>query len=87
MTRKVIQENEITPLKSIPGCLFGTAVGDALGLPFEGMSAQLIQKFKPLPLRHRFFFNRGTLSDDTEHTCLVAQPLIASGTAQNIFTQ
>ena len=74
-------------LNSIQGCLFGTAVGDALGLPFEGMSGQRIQKFKPLPLRHRFFFKGGLLSDDTEHTCLVAQSLIASGTDQNLFTK
>lgn len=33
MTRNVIQENKIRPLKSIQDCLFGTAVGDALGLP------------------------------------------------------
>ena len=73
--------------KAIQGCLLGTAVGDALGLPFEGMSPLRIQKLKPLPLRHRFFFNGGMISDDTEHTCLVAQSLIASGNDETIFTK
>lgn len=31
------------------------------------------------PDRHRLFFGRGMVSDDTEHTCMVAQSLIASG--------
>lgn len=73
--------------KAIQGCLLGTAVGDTLGLPFEGMSPLRIQKLKPLPLRHRFFFNRGMISDDTEHTCMVAQSLIASGNDETIFTK
>lgn len=73
--------------KAIQGCLLGTAVGDALGLPFEGMSPQRIKKLKPLPLRHRFFFNRGMLSDDTEHTCLVTQSLLVSGDDSKIFVK
>ncbi len=73
--------------KAIQGCLLGTAVGDSLGLPFEGMSPQRIKKLNPLPLRHRFFFNRGMLSDDTEHTCLVAQSLLVSGDDSQLFTK
>jgi ADP-ribosylglycohydrolase len=30
------------------------------------------------PLRHRLFFGRGMVSDDTEHTCLVGQALLRS---------
>jgi ADP-ribosylglycohydrolase len=74
-------------LESIQGCLLGTATGDALGLPFEGMSPQRIKKLNPLPLRHRFFFNRGMLSDDTEHTCLVAQSLLVSGDDSQLFVK
>lgn len=73
--------------KAIQGCLLGTAVGDALGLPFEGMSPQRIKKLNPTPLRHRFFFKRGMLSDDTEHTCLVAQSLIVSGADSSLFVK
>ena len=73
--------------KAIQGCLLGTAIGDSLGLPFEGMSPQRIKKLNPLPLRHRFLFNRGMLSDDTAHTCLVAQSLIVSGENSQLFTK
>ena len=63
--------------QAIQGCLFGTAVGDAIGLPYEGLSSRRIQRLHAIPLKHRFFFGIGMLSDDTEHTCLVAQSLIA----------
>lgn len=65
--------------EAITGCILGCAVGDALGLPYEGMSAQRIQKrMGNKPLEHRFLFGRGMISDDTEHTCMVAQCLVDS---------
>lgn len=63
----------------IQGCLLGTAVGDAIGLPYEGISRQRAARLFGAPDRHRFLFRRGMVSDDTEHTCMVAQALIASG--------
>ncbi len=63
----------------IVGCVLGTAVGDALGLPYEGVSRERLPRLLGPPERHRFLFGRGMISDDTEHTCLVAQSLIASG--------
>ncbi|HBN74449.1 MAG TPA: dinitrogenase reductase [Planctomycetaceae bacterium] len=60
------------------GCILGTAVGDALGLPYEGVSPRRAQKMLGSLDRYRFFFRRGMVSDDTEHTCLVAQSLIAT---------
>jgi len=63
---------------SLEGCLLGTAIGDAIGLPFEGLSRQRISRLVAGPLKHRFFFGKGMISDDTEHTCMVAQSLIAS---------
>ena len=57
----------------------GTAVGDALGLPYEGVSAKRAPRLLGPPNRHRFFFSRGMISDDTEHTCMVAQSLIEAG--------
>ncbi len=65
--------------KAIVGCILGTAVGDALGLPYEGMSPSRARRLLGPPSRHRFFFGRGMISDDTEHTCMVAQSLIESG--------
>jgi ADP-ribosylglycohydrolase len=38
------------------------------------------------PDRHRFLFRRGMLSDDTEHTCMVMQAMIASVGRPDEFT-
>ncbi len=73
--------------ESIIGCLLGTAVGDALGLPYEGLSRQRIGKIAPKIDGHRFIFGKGMVSDDTEHTCMVAQSLIVSGGSEKQFTQ
>ena len=64
---------------AIIGCILGTAVGDALGLPYEGLPKSRAVRFLGPPDRYRFFFGRGMISDDTEHTCMVAQSLIESG--------
>ena len=53
-------------------------MGDAIGLPFEGMPPLRIRKFGIPPLTHRLLFGHGMISDDTEHACMVAQALIAS---------
>jgi ADP-ribosyl-[dinitrogen reductase] hydrolase len=71
----------------IVGCLLGTAVGDALGLPYEGLSPRHQQRLFPQPDRHHLIFGKGMVSDDTEHTCMVARSLIfAAGNPQK-FTQ
>jgi ADP-ribosylglycohydrolase len=72
---------------AIQGCLFSGTVADALGLPFEGITAQRILKFNPLPLCQRFFIKGGMFSDDTEHTCLVAQSLIACSHEPTLFSK
>lgn len=63
----------------IIGSILGTAVGDAIGLPYEGLSPRRASKLLGFPNQHRLFFGFGMVSDDTEHTCIVAQSLIASG--------
>ncbi len=62
--------------ESIKGCILGTAVGDALGLPYEGLTPQRAQRLLGPADRYRFIFGHGMVSDDTEHTCMVAQSLI-----------
>lgn len=60
------------------GCLLGTAVGDALGLPFENLSSgRRARMFGPVD-RYRLVCGKGMGSDDTEHTCHVARALICS---------
>jgi ADP-ribosylglycohydrolase len=67
------------------GVLLGTAVGDSLGLPMEGLSAARQRKLFPAPLRQRFVAGRGMVSDDTEHTFLVAQSLLESPNDPALF--
>lgn len=64
---------------AIEGCLLGTAVGDALGLAYEGLSRRRASRLLGEPDRYRLLFGCGMVSDDTEHTCMVAQSLIAAG--------
>lgn len=61
------------------GCVLGTAVGDALGLACEGLSARRQGRWYPSLDGYHLLFGKGLCSDDTEHTCLVAQALLASG--------
>ncbi|QDT53985.1 ADP-ribosylglycohydrolase [Caulifigura coniformis] len=64
---------------AVIGCLLGAAVGDALGLPYEGLSKQRAARLLGSPDRFRMLGRRGLVSDDTEHLCLVSQSLIQSG--------
>jgi ADP-ribosyl-[dinitrogen reductase] hydrolase len=62
------------------GVLIGMAVGDAIGLPREGLTPRRARRlFGDAPLGHRFIFRGGMISDDTEHACMTAQSLLASG--------
>ncbi len=61
-------------------CLLGGAVGDALGLPFEGLSAKRTQKlfanhqaYNLIPFAHF-----GMVSDDTEHAIMTVQSYISA---------
>lgn len=69
------------------GILLGTAVGDALGLPFEGLSRRRAEKLMPGPLRHRFVFGCGLVSDDTEHTMMVTQTLLEESSDASVFVR
>jgi len=70
---------------NIVGCILGTAVGDAIGLPYEGLTRHRAAKMFGPPDRQRFFFGCGMVSDDTEHTCMVAQALIEAYGDVNVF--
>jgi ADP-ribosylglycohydrolase len=75
-----------TPSRTaILGCLLGTAVGDAMGLPYEGLSPRRLRRLYSAIDSHRFCFRRGMTSDDTEHACLVADALIASAGEERLF--
>jgi ADP-ribosylglycohydrolase len=69
------------------GLLLGMAVGDALGLPREGLSSRRAARMFRGPLRHRLVFGRGMISDDTEHACMTAQALLRSPSDSDAFTR
>ena len=72
---------------SIVGCLLGTAVGDAFGLPMEGISKRRQYRMYPEIKGYHFLFGKGMVSDDTEHTCMVAQAMVASGGDERLFAK
>jgi ADP-ribosylglycohydrolase len=69
------------------GVLIGTAVGDALGLPAEGVSRRRISRLFPGPWRHRLIAGRGMLSDDSEHTLFISQALLARPASVEAFAR
>lgn len=76
------------PHDIICSLILGTAVGDAIGLPREGLSRRRANRmFGAPPLQHRLVAGRGMVSDDTEHTCMVAQALLASGGDPKAFAR
>ena len=73
--------------RALIGSLTGTAVGDALGLPYENLSPRRARKLFPATDRYHFLFGRGMFSDDTEHACMTAQALLASGGEPDRFAR
>lgn len=67
---------------AIAGCLLGTAVGDAMGLASEGLSRRRQRKMFPVLNSYKLLpFGKGMTSDDTEHTCMLAQSVIQHSSA------
>ena len=55
----------------LQGCLIGAAIGDSVGLPYEGMSSSSGKKLYGIPDKHKLLFGLGMVSDDTEHLVIV----------------
>jgi len=58
---------------ALAGLLLGTALGDALGLPAEGLNPTAVRRRFGAPERFHLLGRRGFVSDDTEQSALVAQ--------------
>ncbi len=61
---------------ALEGVLLGTALGDALALPMEGMRAGVIARRFGQVDRFRLIGATGFVSDDTEQAALIAQSLL-----------
>ncbi|MCW1923566.1 ADP-ribosylglycohydrolase family protein [Luteolibacter arcticus] len=72
---------------AISQCLLGGALGDALGLPAEGLHAKRIARMWRGSWRHRFLFGKGMVSDDTEHAVMTALSLAKQGEDPDAFTK
>jgi len=70
--------SEQLAIDCVHGCLAGGALGDSLGLPYEGLSSQRGFKLLGEPFPNRLIWGYGLVSDDTEHACLTAIALIRS---------
>ena len=72
---------------AIAGSILGCAIGDAIGLPYEGLSKNRGIRLLGEPDQMRFVFRHGMVSDDTEHTCMVAEALCDSPTDADLFAR
>lgn len=80
-------ENGYDLESALAGCLLGGAVGDALGLPREGLNPAKAQRLFGVAVRHCFVRGRGMVSDDTEHALMTACALAESAGEPQAFTQ
>lgn len=72
---------------TLRGVLLGLAVGDALGLPWEGMTRQRVARMAPPRGEHHLAWGRGLCSDDTEHACMTAEALLRSAAEEQKFAR
>lgn len=77
----------MTDADALEGCLVGLAVGDALGLPREGLTAARARALFGDVLQHAFFAGRGVVSDDTEHALAVVGALSDARDDVDAFTR
>jgi len=67
------------------GCLLGTALGDARGLPWEGMSRRRRKRMVEYLGETSLVWGRDMCSDDTDHACMTAQALAVSAGSPRRF--
>jgi ADP-ribosylglycohydrolase len=63
----------------------GTAIGDSLGLPYEGLSSSRAKKLFAGSLRQRLMGSKGTVSDDTVQSGFVLHALMNCNGSEDAF--
>jgi ADP-ribosylglycohydrolase len=70
------------------GCMYGLAIGDAIGFPVEFMNlGQIKEKFGEQGVtgfEHAWNFPKGTYSDDTQMSIAVANGILSAGNANDL---
>ena len=67
------------------GIILGTAIGDSVGLPFEGLNKMTVKRKFKTNLRQSFIFGRGMVSDDTDLVVLTGQALLEKPLTSELF--
>jgi ADP-ribosylglycohydrolase len=73
-----MQDDMLPTVRAVRGALLGTAVGDALGLPFEGLTRKEVARYGKSLDRFMLAGNIGFVSDDTEQSALVLQSVLSA---------
>lgn len=78
----------MSPSDHLASGVTGLALGDALGLPFEGLSRRKVTlRICDEPMRHRLIFGRGMVSDDSDHAELVLIAIARSAAEPRAFAR
>lgn len=96
MTTKTISENKSCEMISsrLRGCLYGQAIGDALGLGAEAMTKNEVTKNYPNGLvhygdivqdYHRSRWRQGDWADDTDMMLCIADAIIEDNDSKSAF--
>ena len=72
--------------EKIKGLIYGAMIGDALGLPYEGLSRQGREKIFGEINNYDFIHNKGIVSDDTDHMLLSFFALANSSNSNDFIT-
>ncbi|ABC30890.1 ADP-ribosylglycohydrolase [Hahella chejuensis KCTC 2396] len=73
--------------EALQGSLLGLMVGDAIGLPCEGIGPKRLARLFPGPLQQRLVFGRGMVSDDSEHAAMTAAAMAHYGSDADQFAR
>lgn len=73
-------------LEKFKGCMLGLAIGDALGMPVEGLTAKEIREtvgqvrdmMSPASGHFHFGLKAGQFTDDTEEALILAESMLES---------
>ena len=73
-----MQDDILSTVRAVRGALLGTALGDALGLPFEGLTATEVARYGKRLDRFMLAGSTGFVSDDTEQSALLLESVLAA---------